>query len=174
MWSLGSTILMTPGLEFHCYAIFSYQLMLILFAQLTILLLMYRCSSVVRSGHPYSFHCGDCVRADWADLSHPACDDSRDPRQRGGTIPAALPLRFHHPDQEVALSPRAGMGTPRVSKMDIVGAKFHWNRFSEPSAAKSCMMRILSSVVTNKLQQEALFTEKANEASPSIVESGKT
>lgn len=35
-------------------------------------------------------------------------------------------------------------------------------------------MRILSSVVTNKLQEVALFTEKANEASLSIVESGKT
>ena len=78
-----------------------------------------RCGGLVRSGHPHSFHRCHRFRADWPDLPHPAGDDSGDPGERCGPVPAALPLRLHHQDQEAALPPGAGMGTPRVRKVEL-------------------------------------------------------
>lgn len=95
-----------------------FTVLLCYFAHPTVLSPTQRCCSLVRSGHPHGFHCSHRVRADWSDLPHPAGDDSSDPGQRRGSVPAALHLRFHHQDQEAALPPRAGLGTPRVRKVE--------------------------------------------------------
>lgn len=79
-----------------------------------------RCGGPLWGGHPHRFHRRHCLRADRTDLPHPSRDDSGDPGQRRGPVPAALPLRLHHPDQEVALPARAGLGPPRVRAADPV------------------------------------------------------
>ena len=71
-----------------------------------------RCGRSVGGCHPHGVHGSHRVRADGPDLTHPARDDCGDPGQRRSPVPAALPLRLHHPYQEVAIPARAGLGTP--------------------------------------------------------------
>lgn len=83
-----------------------------------------RCSGLVRSSHPHSFHCSHSVWADWPDLPHLAGDDCSNLGQCCGPVLAAFPLWLHHQDQKAALPPRAWLGTPRVCTLQCAGEMF--------------------------------------------------
>lgn len=66
--------------------------------------------------HPHRFHGGDLFRIDRSDISHPPHDGCRHSGQHGRPGPATLAVRLHHPGQETAVSPRAGIRPHKVCR----------------------------------------------------------
>ncbi len=76
----------------------------------------FRCGSTDGGRHSHRFHCGNLLRADRSDLSHPSHDGRRHPGQHGSAGSATVTVRLHHPGQEAALSPRAGLRPHKVRR----------------------------------------------------------
>ncbi len=76
----------------------------------------FRCGGADGGRHSHRFHCGNLLRADRSDLSHPSHDGRRHPGQHGCAGSATVTVRLHHPGQEAALSPRAGLRPHKVRR----------------------------------------------------------
>ncbi len=76
----------------------------------------FRCGGADGGSHSHRFHCGNLLRADRSDLSHPSHDGRRHPGQHGCAGSATVTVRLHHPGQEAALSPRAGLRPHKVRR----------------------------------------------------------